>query len=226
MTFQDIFKKSFLEGNAADLSLPVVLMSLISAFLCSMLIYMLYRKFYRGVIYNNNFNLLLVLVSMITTFIVITISSNVILSLGMVGALSIVRFRAVVKDPLDVGFLFWAISIDITCGAGLYLMSFLCTIVIGIIYILLVSFKSTKRVYLLIVKYNNESNESVQRILNSISHILKNKTVLNGKIELTLEIKVKEENTAFVTQLSELQGVYSAALVEYTGILVSNEKAG
>lgn len=216
-TFADIFKKSFLQGTTVDLSVNNILMSLISAFLCSMIIYFLYRKFYRGVIYNNSFNILLVLVSLITTFIVITISSNVVLSLGMVGALSIVRFRTAVKDPLDVGFLFWSISIGITCGAGLYVLSFLCTFVIAIIYILLVLHKDTVRVYLLILKFNNEANEDIQRILKNVKHVLKNKTVLKGKTELTIEIKTKIDNTSFVTLLSDLEGVYSASLIEYTG---------
>ncbi|MBH1941523.1 DUF4956 domain-containing protein [Mobilitalea sibirica] len=216
-SFSDIFKKSFMEGNAVDLQIPNVLMALISSFLCGMIIYFIYRKFYKGIIYNNNFNILLVLVSLITTFIVITISSNVVLSLGMVGALSIVRFRTAVKDPLDVGFLFWAISIGITCGAGLYFMSFLSTFVIAVIYVLLITYKNTARVYLLIVKFKNEANEDVQKILVNVKHVLKNKTVLGGKTELTVEVKAKVDNTSFVTLLSEVEGVYSAALVEYTG---------
>jgi uncharacterized membrane protein YhiD involved in acid resistance len=215
--FADIFKKSFYETSISDFSLQAIVLALASSFLCGMIIFMIYRKFYKGVIYNNNFNILLVMVCMITTFIVITISSNVVLSLGMVGALSIVRFRTAVKDPLDVGFLFWAIAVGITCGAGLYSMSFLTTIFISIIYILLVKarFSSTK-VYLLIVKYDNSTNEEVQKILSKIKHVLKNKTVIHGKTELTLEIKTKVENTSFVSILSETEGVYSATLVEYT----------
>lgn len=120
-SFSDVFKKSFLSGNLADLSVTTITLALVAAFLCGMLIYFVYKKFYKGVIYNNNFNILLVMVSVVTSFIVLTISSNVVLSLGMVGALSIVRFRTAVKDPLDVGFLFWSIAVGITCGAGLYI---------------------------------------------------------------------------------------------------------
>ncbi len=216
-SFSDVFKKSFLSGNLADLSVTTITLALVAAFLCGMLIYFIYKKFYKGVIYNNNFNILLVMVSVVTSFIVLTISSNVVLSLGMVGALSIVRFRTAVKDPLDVGFLFWSIAVGITCGAGLYVMSFICTVFISIIYILLVNLKAATRVYLLIVKFDNEANEEVQKVLKGIKHLLKNKTVINEKTELTVEIKVKDENTSFVTILSNLQGVYSATLVEYTG---------
>ncbi len=215
--FSDIFKKGFLQSSSTNLNYTSILSALLTAFLCGMLIYFIYRKFYKGVIYNNNFNILLVMVCVITAFIVLTISSNVVLSLGMVGALSIVRFRTAVKDPLDVGFLFWAISIGITCGAGLYIMSLLCTVFIGLVYILLVHFRNFKRVYLLIVKFDNEANEQVQKVLKSLKYELKNKTGLNNKTELTVEIKSNDENTSFVTILSNVPGVYSATLVEYTG---------
>lgn len=215
--FTDIFKKNFIENITIDLNVESIIMALLSSFICGMIIYLLYKNFFRGVIYNNNFNILLVLLCMITSFIVLTISSNVVLSLGMVGALSIVRFRTAVKDPLDLGFLFWSIAIGITCGAGLYIMSFLCTIFIGVIFMLLVQIKNTTKVYLLIVKYDNKSNEEVQRILKNLKHILKNKTVLKGKTEITVEIKSKVENTSFVTILSEIEGVYSSTLVEYSG---------
>lgn len=215
--FADIFKKGFLSGTATDLTFSSILSALLSAFLCGMIIYTVYRNFYKGVIYNNNFNILLVLVSVVTAFIVLTISSNVVLSLGMVGALSIVRFRTAIKDPLDVGFLFCAVAIGITCGAGLYIMSFTCTIFVSIVYIILANLKGTARVYLLIIKFDNEANEEVQRILKPLKSVLKNKTAINNKTELTVEIKAKADNTSFVTTLSSLEGVYSAILVEYTG---------
>lgn len=217
-SFVDILKKSFLEnGQMTDLSLSSILMSLISAFLCSMIIYTIYRKFYRGIVYNSSFNILLVLVSIVTAFIVMTISSNILLSLGMVGALSIVRFRTAVKDPLDVGFLFFSIAVGITSGAGLYLMSFIATIFISLIYILLVHVKTYTRVYLLIVKFENAANEEVQKILKTLKTELKNKTSIKNTTELTLELRLKNDNTAYMSQLSALDGVMSAVLVEYTG---------
>ena len=216
--FVDILKKSFLEnGQMADLSITSILMSLISAFLCSMIVYYVYRKYYRGIVYSSSFNILLVLVSIVTAFIVMTISSNILLSLGMVGALSIVRFRTAVKDPLDVGFLFFAISVGITSGAGLYILSFIATIFISLIYILLVQVKTFTKVYLLIVKFENSANEEVQKILKTLKGELKNKTTIKDTIELTLELRLKGDNTAYMTQLSALPGVKSAVLVEYTG---------
>ncbi len=216
--FVDILKKNFLEnGQMADLSIPGIFMALISAFLCSMIIYYVYRRFYRGIVYSSNFNILLVLVSIVTAFIVLTISSNILLSLGMVGALSIVRFRTAVKDPLDVGFLFFAISVGITSGAGLYILSFIATLFISLIYVLLVQVKTNSKVYLLIVKFENQSNEEVQRILKTLKFELKNKTTIKNTTELTLELKMKSDNTAYMTQLTALDGVMSAVLVEYTG---------
>lgn len=201
----------------ADLSIASILMSLISAFLCSMIIYYIYKKFYRGIVYSSSFNILLVLVSIVTAFIVMTISSNILLSLGMVGALSIVRFRTAVKDPLDVGFLFFAISVGITSGAGLYILSFIATIFISLIYILLVQVKTFTKIYLLIVKFENSANEEVQKILKTLKGELKNKTTIKDTIELTLELRLKGDNTAYMTQLASLPGVKSAVLVEYTG---------
>jgi len=217
-SFVDILKKSFLEnGQMADLSISSILMSLISAFICSMVIYYVYRKFYRGIIYSSSFNILLVLVSIVTSFIVMTISSNILLSLGMVGALSIVRFRTAVKDPLDVGFLFFAIAVGITSGAGLYIMSFIATLFISLVYILLVQVKTFTKVYLLIVKFENSANEEVQKILKTLKAELKNKTSIKDTTELTMELRLKGENTAYMLQLTSINGVKSAVLVEYTG---------
>ena len=140
-----------------DLNFAGIILALLSAYICGMIIYFIYKHFYKGVLYSHNFNVLLVLLSMVTAFIVLTISSNIVLSLGMVGALSIVRFRTAIKDPLDLGFMFFAISIGITCGAGLYLLSFVSTIIISLVYIFLVKVKTPVHVYLLIVKHNKKA---------------------------------------------------------------------
>lgn len=215
--FSDIFKKSFINDASMDLNFYNVIMSLLAAYVCGMIIYFVYKNFYKGVLYSHNFNILLVLVSMITAFIVLTISSNIVLSLGMVGALSIVRFRTAVKDPLDVGFIFFAISIGITCGASLYLMSFVCTILISLIYIFMVKVKTNNHVYLLIVKYNHKASEEVLKVLSDMKYALKNKTIIGENTELTLEMKLKTDDTVFVSTISRLDGVHSAALINYTG---------
>lgn len=215
-TFSDIFKKGFLE-EAGSLTIHEFILSMLAAFLCGMIVYAVYRKFYKGVVYNHNFNILLVMTSLVTCFMVIVISSNVVLSLGMVGALSIVRYRAAVKDPLDVGFLFWKVAIGVTSGAGLYLISIMATAFIALIYILLVKTRSRKRQYLLIIKHDGTAAESVQDKLAPLKKVLKNKTVTKDNTELTYEIRLSGEDTGFVSSLSEIGGVSSAVLVEFSG---------
>ena len=216
MTFADIFKKGFLE-ETGNLTTSGFAMSMLAAFLCGMIVYAVYRSFYKGVIYNNNFNILLVMTSLVTCFMVIVISSNVVLSLGMVGALSIVRYRTAVKDPLDVGFLFWTVAVGVTCGAGLYIISILGTVFIALVYIMLVKVRNRKHQYLLIVKYENGATEAVRRELAPLKRVLKNKTSTRGQTELTYEVRISADNTAFVTELSRLEGVSAATLVEFTG---------
>lgn len=215
-TFSDIFKKGFLE-ETGNLTTSGFVMSMLAAFLCGMIVYTVYRMFYKGVIYNNNFNILLVMTSTVTCFMVIVISSNVVLSLGMVGALSIVRYRTAVKDPLDVGFLFWTVAVGVTCGAGLYLISIMGTVFIALVYIMLVKVRNRKHQYLLIVKYQNEAAEAVRRQMLPLKKVLKNKTATQDQTELTYEVQVSADNTAFVTALSQVEGVTNAVLVEFTG---------
>lgn len=215
-TFSDIFKKSFLE-EAGSLTIQAFVLSMLAAFLCGMIVYAVYRAFYKGVIYNNNFNILLVMTSLVSCFVVMVISSNVVLSLGMVGALSIVRYRAAVKDPLDVGFLFWTVAIGITCGAGLYLISIMATAFIAVIYILLVKVRNRKHQYLLIVKHHNAAAGAVQEKLSKLRLVLKNRTAAGDYTELTYEIRLSGKNTDFVTELSGIEGVSSAVLVEFSG---------
>ena len=215
-TFSDIFKKSFLE-EAGSLTISEFALSMLAAFLCGMIVYAVYRGFYKGVVYNHNFNILLVMTSLVTCFVVIVISSNVVLSLGMVGALSIVRYRTAVKDPLDVGFLFWTVAIGVTCGAGLYLISILATLFIAFIYILLVKVRNRKHQYLLIVKHHSDAAQAVQNRLSSLKKVLKNKTVVKDYTELTYEIRLSEEDAGFLSGLSQMDGVSSAVLVEFSG---------
>lgn len=215
-TFSDIFKKGFLE-EAGNLTVNGFAMSMLAAFLCGMIVYAVYRGFYKGVIYNNNFNILLVMTSLVTCFMVIVISSNVVLSLGMVGALSIVRYRTAVKDPLDVGFLFWTVAVGVTCGAGLYIISIMGTLFVAAVYIMLVKIRNRKHQYLLIIKYQDNAAEAVRREIEPLRKVLKNKTGVKGITELTYEVRLRGENSSFITALSGIEGVTSAVLVEFTG---------
>ncbi len=201
----------------ANLSVTTIVCTLLTATLCGVIIYLIYRFFYRGVVYSDNFNILLLLTTVVTAFIIMTISANVVLSLGMVGALSIVRFRAAVKDPLDIGFLFWGIAAGITAGAQLYMVAIIGTAIIGVIYILLTIFKKERKSYLLIVRYTAETEVNVNGILGAIKYKLKNKTQAGNSIELTVEVKIKKNDTSYISRFNAVEGVESVTLLEYSG---------
>lgn len=203
--------------NFTALTPAGMIAAMLSALVCGIIIYLVYRFCYRGVVYSDNFNILLVMITSITGFIIMTISSNVVLSLGMVGALSIVRFRAAIKDPLDIGFLFWSIAAGITAGAGLYFAAVFGTILIAAIYIVFSAIKTQKRNYLLIVHYSDSAEQNVNAVLGAIKYRLKNKTKTGGSNELTIEVKVKNNDTSQISRFQEIDGVSSVTLLEYSG---------
>lgn len=203
--------------NFTELSPSAMIAAMVSALVCGIVIYLVYRFCYRGIVYSDNFNVLLVMITAITAFIIMTISSNVVLSLGMVGALSIVRFRTAIKDPLDIGFLFWAIASGLTAGAGLYFVAVFGTVLIAIIYIVFSLLKKEKKNYLLIVRYNSEAESNVKAVLGAMKYRLKNKTVNGEMTELTIEVKVKHNDTSSVSRFQEINGVANVTLLEYSG---------
>ena len=203
--------------NFTALTPAGMIAAMLSALVCGIIIYLVYRFCYRGVVYSDNFNILLVMITSITGFSIMTISSNVVLSLGMVGALSIVRFRAAIKDPLDIGFLFWSIAAGITAGAGLYFAAVFGTILIAAIYIVFSAIKTQKRNYLLIVHYSDSAEQNVNAVLGAIKYRLKNKTKTGGSNELTIEVKVKNNDTSHISRFQEIDGVSSVTLLEYSG---------
>lgn len=203
--------------NFTALTPAGMIAAMLSALVCGIVIFLVYRFCYRGVVYSDNFNILLVMITAITGFIIMTISSNVVLSLGMVGALSIVRFRTAIKDPLDIGFLFWAIAAGLTAGAGLYFAAVFGTILIAVIYICFSLIKQQKRSYLLILRYADTAEENVNAVLGGMKYRLKNKTRTEGAFELTVEVKVKNNDASSVSRFQEIEGVSSVTLLEYSG---------
>ena len=204
-------------SSLANLSVTTILFTLLTAVVCGVVIYLVYRFFNRSVIYNENFNILIILTTVVTSFIIMTISANVVLSLGMVGALSIVRFRAAVKDPLDIGFLFWGIAAGITAGAQLYWVALIGTAIIAVIYILITIFRKEKKSYLLIVRYAATAEMNVNGVLNGVKYRLKNKTQTGSGVELTVEVKVRRNDTAYLSRFNAIEGVESVTLLEYSG---------
>ncbi len=183
---------------------------------CAALIYCVYRFFYRGACYSENFAVLLVMVSVITAMIILTISSSVALSLGTIGALSIIRFRSAIKDPLDVGFLFWAVVVGLTTGAGMVPFALVGSIFLAILYILMTLLRGAKGTYLLVVRYEDKAAEEVTKVLDTLNCRLKNKSRYKDSTELTLQLKVKKD-TSFQDTLVAIDGVSNCVLVEFTG---------
>ncbi|MCM1055871.1 MAG: DUF4956 domain-containing protein [Bacteroides sp.] len=214
---QDLGTSLDLSSQLASLSLPHILVCMASAALCGVVIYLVYRFFYRGVVYSDNFNILLIMITVITSFIIMTISANLVLSLGMVGALSIVRFRSAIKDPLDIGFLFWGIASGLTCGAGLYFVALVGTAVIAVVYIILHFCKKEKKSYLLIVRYSEQAEEQIGVLLSAMKYKLKSKILSDSETELTVEIKVKNNDTSDAARFKTVKGVNGVTLLEYNG---------
>lgn len=210
-----------LSNTINNLSPSGIILTMLTAVICAVIIYFVYKLFYKGVIYSENFNLLLLLITVVTAFIIMTISANLALSLGMVGALSIVRFRSAIKDPLDVGFLFWAVASGLTAGAGLYWVALIGTICIGIIYIIATILKKEKKSYLLILRYEENADAEITNLLSQQKYKLKNKTFANDKIELTVEVKLIKDDTTKYTAYKGVNGVSSVTLLEYSGEYLS-----
>ncbi|MFA9423530.1 MAG: DUF4956 domain-containing protein [Sedimentibacter sp.] len=215
MTFQDIFKDSFIE-NTSSISAMNIGVTLLLAFVIGFFIFQVYKKTYQSVVYTKSFNMSLVMMTMITALVIMAVTSNVVLSLGMVGALSIVRFRAAIKDPMDIVFMFWAIASGIVTGAGFFLLAIIGAFVIGtILYIFNLNLKSDTP-YILLVNFSNESDEN--KVVNTIKskvdkYFIKSKTVNSSEIELTIELRLKGEEMSFVNDLRKIESVTNAMLV-------------
>ena len=219
MTFQDIFKSSFLE-NVASVSLLDMAIALILAFGIGMLIFFVYKKTFAGVMYSANFGVTLIALTMITTLIILAVTSNIVLSLGMVGALSIVRFRTAIKEPLDIAFLFWSIGAGIVLAAGLIPLAVFGSVVIAAVLLIFCNRKPSEHPYILVVSCDGKESELRVNDLLTMQvkkSVIKSKTVQKNAVELNYEVRLKNESTDFVTAISELAGVRSAVLVSYNG---------
>ena len=219
MTFNDIFKSSFLE-KVSSFSILDVVIAMAVAFALGLFIYIVYKRTFRGVMYSSSFGVSLMAMTLITTLIILAVTSNVILSLGMVGALSIVRFRTAVKEPLDIAFLFWAISAGIVTGAGLIPLAVIGSIFIGVVLTIFVNAKTSDTPYIAIISCRDENAEqSVMAILkaNTKKQLVKSKTVTASGIELMVEVKLSKGSTKVCNLLSDTAGVTKAALVSYNG---------
>jgi len=217
--FSDIFKSGFL-ANINGISMTDMVVALLLAFGVGLFIFFVYKKTYSGVMYSSSFGGTLIALTMITTMVILAVTSNVVLSLGMVGALSIVRFRTAIKEPMDIAFLFWAIAAGIVLAAGLIPLAVFGSVVIGVIMLVFVKHKAVRNPYIVVIRCDGrESEKRAAEYLNDHVEkaVVKSKTAQSGSIELNYEIRLKKDDVDFITGLSELPGVASAVLVSYNG---------
>ena len=223
MTFNDIFKSSFLE-NITEFSATDTLIAMVAALVIGMFIFVVYKKTFNSVMYSTGFAMTLVGMTMVTTLVILAVTSNVVLSLGMVGALSIVRFRAAIKEPMEIVYLFWAVAAGIVIGAGMLPLAVIGSGIIGVILILFANRKVYDNPYLLILGCQDENaeNAAVSLMKEAVKmYAVKSKTVHAQGIEFTAEIRMKDGETAFVNRLNEITGVENATLVSYNGEYMS-----
>ena len=219
MTFNDIFKSSFLENVGAVSVLDMVL-AMVLAFGLGLFIFFIYKKTYAGVMYSSSFGVTLVALTMITTLVSLAVTSNVVLSLGMVGALSIVRFRTAIKEPLDIAFLFWAIAAGIVLAAGMIPLAVFGSVLIGIIILVFANHKDMTNPFIVVLTCDGHASEQkavdfLRRHTRRCS--VKSKSARQGVVEINLEVRLRDDNTDFINELSVIPGVQSAVLVSYNG---------
>ena len=218
-SFSDIFKSNFLE-NVTAVTLVDMAIAMALSFCLGLFIFFVYKRTYQGVMYSSTFGVTLVALCMITTLVILAVTSNVVLSLGMVGALSIVRFRTAIKEPLDIAFLFWSIADGIVLAAGLIPLAVFGSLVIGIILLIFVNRKSYVAPYILVIQCSSKEaeNKAAEAVKAATTkQVVKSKSVQKGLIEINYEVRLKNDDTDFVNSLSEIEGVSSAVLVSYNG---------
>ncbi|MBR0457252.1 MAG: DUF4956 domain-containing protein [Firmicutes bacterium] len=223
MTFNDIFKSSFLE-NVKSFSVTDMAINMLFAIVLGLFVFLVYKKTFSGVMYSAGLAITLPGLTMVTTMVIMAVSSNVVLSLGMVGALSIVRFRAAIKDPLEIVYLFWSLAAGIVIGAGMVPLAVLGSVIIGAALLVFSNRKVHMNPYIIVLTLSDKTAEekalaSLQNLVERF--VVKTKSVTAGGTELTAEIRIKNQDTGFVQDLYEIEGVSSAVLVSYNGEYMS-----
>ncbi|MBR0367273.1 MAG: DUF4956 domain-containing protein [Clostridia bacterium] len=213
-----VFSNLFSSQTISPASFPVILLSMVLALLAGIFIAWIYRRNYRGVMYSNNFALTLIMMTLITCPVVMCIRESIQLSMGMVGALSIVRFRTAVKDPLDTAYMFWALTMGILLGAGQFFLTACAVVGIGLMLTLIVHIQSKGvNSYLLVIRMGEEAERAANQLVNGVKmQQLKSKTVSNAGIEATYEVRVDKPD-ALLNKLRNIPGVHDATLVSYQG---------
>ena len=221
MGFKDVLKKSFLEGvNVSDFSVTSVALTLAVTAALGIYIYMVYRLVSKKEFYSKNFNISLVALSMITAAIILSIQSSVVISLGMVGALSIVRFRTAIKDPMDLVFLFWSIAVGIICGAGLYGMALMLSLCVTIVVLVLDYVPTVNAPMLLVLNATDAKLEdAVTQIVEKYAkyYRVKSRNLTKNGMDMVMELRIKDGEVEMVRAINELAGVESVSLLAHDG---------
>ena len=214
-SFSDIF--------SITLSPLQVILTLVIALAVGLFVFFIYKKTFGGVMYSRNFNLSLIMLTMVTSLMLMLINNNLALSMGMVGALSIIRFRTAVKDPIDTVFMFWAVGEGIAVGTKFYDIAVIAALIIGVIMMVLTVFKGKASMpYLLILHYHEGASQQVRQMVKQLPNArMKSKTAQRDGIELTMELRLKENETGFVEKFLRVEGVYDASLITHQGDIVA-----
>ena len=218
MTFSDIFKSNFL-ANVTSVTLLDMLLALALSFGIGLFIFLIYKKTYAGVMYSSSFGVTLIGMTMISTFVILAVTSNVVLSLGMVGALSIVRYRTAVKDPTDLLYLFWAVASGIATGAGMFLIALFVFLVMAVILLVLSHARGRRdELYILLVHYTGDGiEEKIRRAIGTHPYKIKSKTLRQDDAELAVEVRVRRNDMRFVDALRADEAIRDLTLVQYSG---------
>lgn len=222
-SFKDILKSNFID-NIASFSILDMVIALGLSLAIGLFIFFVYKKTFKGVLYSSSFGVSLIAMCLITTFIILAVTSNIVLSLGMVGALSIVRFRTAVKEPLDIAYMFWAIASGIVLGSGMIPLAIFGSVLIGVVMVIFVNQKSNDSPFILVINCDTDSTEETvtsQIKKNVLKFQIKSKTVSTNGIELTVEIRLKDETTKFINDIASITGVSNCILVGYNGEYMS-----
>lgn len=224
-TTTDPLKSAFSIGDlfSSTLNPLQVVLTLLLALVVGLFIYFIYKKTFTGVVYSRSFNLSLIMLTMVTSLVILLISSNLTLSLGMVGALSIIRFRTAIKDPIDTVFLFWAVGEGLALGAGFAGVGIIAALVIGVVMVIITTVKANSTMpYLLILHFDERASQQVKGLIRQLpkAHV-KSKTVQRDGIELTVELRIRDSETDFVDKFLRVPGIFDATLVAHQGDLLS-----
>ena len=219
MSVKDMIKNSVLNSESySSVDVPKIVLSLVVALFLGILIYCVYRKFFAGVIFSRSFAVTLIGMCVLTCMVTIAISSNIVISLGMVGALSIVRYRTAIKDPIDLLYLFWSITGGITCGAGMYILTVATSAILIIMIAVFYAKPSKGNIYVAVIHYEGtKAGDDVIRALGRNEHRIKSKTMRGEITELAVEVYCKKDNFTFEERIRDIEGVKDVTLIQYNG---------